>query len=37
MNCKLMGFEYAELLNEENTLSNSLMLTMVGHIMIKLY
>jgi len=37
MNCKLAGFEHAELLNEENTLYNSLMLTMVGHVMIKLY
>lgn len=37
MNCKLAGFEHAELLNEKNAIYNSLMLTMVGHIMIKLY
>ncbi|CAD8099101.1 unnamed protein product [Paramecium sonneborni] len=37
MNCKLIGFENAELLNEENDVLNSLMLTMAGNVMIKLY
>lgn len=36
MNCKLMGFENAELLNEENDVMNSLMLSMAGNVMIKL-
>lgn len=37
MNYKLVGFEYAELLNEDNAIFNSLMLTMAGKLMIKLY
>lgn len=37
MNCKLAGFEHAELLSEDNPIFNSLMLNMAGKMMIKLY
>ncbi|CAD8165875.1 unnamed protein product [Paramecium octaurelia] len=36
-NCRLVGFDHAEQLTEENAVLNSLMLTMAGNAMIKLY